>query len=264
MATVVFDKGIKRVLNGGIVLDGSTHTIKAVLIDENDVTPIDTMEFYSELSAGAVGTPVDISSNLSLDATSGEIRCAPFETGIFSGDPTESVLFFSDTGTPSTSPLIAKVDAAIVPNGAANWTVTLTGNKLLGATATNFFHRTFGKIASGATALDGGATLKAQLLTAAPAYTEEFMSEVSNTTGAAVTISSFSILDAKAAILPGAATVFSSITATVTHAVLFLDTGNSATDLPIGTVVVSPAAVLTASDFTLSYPGTGALEYAAA
>lgn len=263
MANVFFDKGVKGLLLGTIIMDGSTHVIKAACLDENAVTPVDTMEFFSEFSAGIVGTPVDISSNLSLDATSGEIRCASFQTGVLSGNTVESILIYRDTGNDSTSPVLCTASVSITPNGAANFTISFAGNKLVGISAAGFFHKTFGKLASGATTLNA-ATVNAQLVTAAPAFTEEFMAEISNTTGTAVDVGSFSVLDAGAAFLPSAPTTFTSITATVTHAVLFIDTGDSATDLPIGAVSISPAITLSAADFELGYPGTGALQFASA
>jgi hypothetical protein len=263
MAAIWMDKGVKRTLSGGIILSsGGGHVIKAACIDENDVTMTDSFEFFSEVSAAAVGTPVDITANLSLDATSGEIRCSSFSTGVLTGDPTESVVFYRDTGSAATSPLLSKQDVVITPNGSASFTLSMAGNKLMGVAASGFFHKTLGKLWSGAETLTG-ASISVQLLTAAPAYTEEFRSAVSNTAGSPVALGSFTLLDTGAALSPAGATLFTGITGTITHAMLYIVKAGASTDLPLGTVAISPSLVLSAADLSLSYPGTGALRFAA-
>lgn len=262
MPAICFDTGIKRCLNGGIILDGSTHVIKAVCLDENDVTPLDSMEFASALSAGFVGTPVAVTSSLTLDATTGEIRCPAFNLGVLTGDPTESVVFLRDTGDYATSPLLVKQDVTITPNGAAEFTCSLTGDKLLGISGSGFFHKTFGKLARGLETL-AGASISVQLLSAAPAYTEEFRAGVGNTLGSPVALGSFSLLDVAAGLLPAAPTLFTSITGTITHAMLYIVKGSAATDLPLGCMTLTPL-VLSGNNFSLTYPATGALRFAAA
>ena len=262
--TVWFDTGIKAGLTGGIILNGSSHVIRAVAIDEDAVTPVNTMQFAAALQGAFIGTPVDISANLSRDAASGEIRCSPITLGQLSGNSGESMLVFRDTGDLATSPMLTVQDVAIHPNGASIWGVRLEGNKLVGYEAAGLFPRTIGKLFGGVETLTG-ATLNVQLLTAAPAYTEEFRSGVGNVVGPLVSVSGFEVLDEEATLVPADETsVFSAVTGTLTHALLSINKGTAATDLPLGTMQISPSLTLTEGEYTLTYPEEGALRFAAA
>ena len=281
--TVWFDTGIKAGLTGEMVLDGTTHVIRAVAVDRDAIETLEgidesltgdeleaevdsrlrVLQFASALESAFIGTPVDISANLSLDAASGEIRCSPITLGQLSGNDSEYLLVFRDTGDLATSPMLTVQDVAIHPNGASIWGVRLEGDKLLGYAAAGLFPRTLGKLFSGAESLSG-ATLNVQLLTAAPAYTEEFRSAVGNAVAPLVSVSGFLLADAEAALVPDeASSVFSAVTGTLSHVLLSIDKGSAAADLPLGTMQISPALTLTDGEYTLTYPAEGALRFAA-
>jgi len=111
--------------------DLDTHNIKAVLIDHGDVTPlVASHQDLDDIDA----SPVATSGNMSgASITNGAIDFADFAFTTVSGDSAESLNFYYDSGTPSTSPLIAYFDTAtglpVTPNG-ADINVALNGSGL--------------------------------------------------------------------------------------------------------------------------------------
>lgn len=100
--------------------DMDTHNIKAVLIDHTDVTPL----VASHQDLDDIDTaPVATSGNMSgASISNGAIDFADFSFTAVTGDAADSLNFYYDTGTASTSPLIAYFDTAtglpVTPNGA--------------------------------------------------------------------------------------------------------------------------------------------------
>lgn len=112
----IYKKYLKAALDGGINL--LSDTIKVVFIDDADYTPnFTTDQFYSDVPAAAkVGTPVALANKSTTDG----VFDADDPTFVsVSGDQCESLLVYKDTGTASTSPLIAilALGAAVTPNG---------------------------------------------------------------------------------------------------------------------------------------------------
>lgn len=94
-------------------------TLKAVLLDLADYTYSAAHDFYDDASAGAVGTPQTIGSKT---YTAGVLDGADVTFTALTGDPCEAILIFLDTGTPSTSRLVAFLDTGVTglpvtPNG---------------------------------------------------------------------------------------------------------------------------------------------------
>lgn len=118
MANALYDKGRQKFLEGGIAW--LTDNIKAVLVDAADYTVnISAHEFLSDITAGGrVATSANMSSKTS---TAGVADVADFTFTAVTGDPSEAIVFYKDTGTASTSPLIAYLDTAtglpVTPNG---------------------------------------------------------------------------------------------------------------------------------------------------
>jgi hypothetical protein len=121
VANALYDKAREAFLSGAI--SWSSDTIKVVLVDTNGGTPytvsISTHQFLSSVPSAA------------RIATTGALTTKTVTAGVAdSDDPTfgnvtgisgEAVVIYKDTGTDTTSPLIAYIDTAtglpIVPSG---------------------------------------------------------------------------------------------------------------------------------------------------
>ena len=118
MANALYDTGRNAFLNGDV--DYTNDTIKLVLIDAADYTVnLETHQFFSEVaSASRVAT-----STLAGKSTAAGVADA--NDTVFSsvtGDQSEALLLYKDTGTEATSQLIAYIDTAsaglpVTPNG---------------------------------------------------------------------------------------------------------------------------------------------------
>jgi hypothetical protein len=118
MASAIYPKAKEQMLQGGINLASSN--VKAVLVDAADYTYSAAHEFLSDVPAAA------------RVATSGNFASKTFPDGVFdaadavfasaTGDQSEAVVFYIDTGTATTSRLIAYIDTGtglpVTPNGA--------------------------------------------------------------------------------------------------------------------------------------------------
>ena len=119
MANALYDKGREKFLTGAI--SWSADTIKAVLVDAADYTVnLSTHEFLSDVPSGArVAT---LASGLaSKTTTAGVADAADITFTSVTGDPSEALVLYKDTGSAATSPLIAYIDTAtglpVTPNG---------------------------------------------------------------------------------------------------------------------------------------------------
>ena len=116
----IYTKAREKFLRGEIAWH--TADIRAVLIDADDYTVnLATHEFLSSIPPAArVST-----SNLLTGKTTvgGWAGCATITFPATTGDPSEAIVLFKDTGDAATSPLIAYFDQGsnfpVVPNGAA-------------------------------------------------------------------------------------------------------------------------------------------------
>lgn len=132
MANGFYKKGAKKILDADI--DFLVDDIKAVLVDTDDYTvDLDAHEFLSDIAAGA---RVKISGNLaSKTTTGGTFDCADFTFATVSGDRSEAVVFYKDTGDAATSPLLIYFDTCdglpITPSG-TNITCQIDADGLFG------------------------------------------------------------------------------------------------------------------------------------
>ena len=109
MANALYPKFKEQALQGGVNL--SSGNIKAVLVDLADYTYDAAHEFLSDVPAAA------------RVATSGNLASKTFTNGVFdsadpsfaavTGDVSEALILFIDTGTPGTSRLIAFYDTGV-------------------------------------------------------------------------------------------------------------------------------------------------------
>ena len=118
MANALYTKAKEAFLSGSINL--SSDTIKAILVDSADYTlNLATHDYLDDVPAAArVGSAVTLTSK---SVTGGVFDAAdPTFTGV-TGDQFEYIIIYKDTGTESTSPLIACIDSATglpcTPNG---------------------------------------------------------------------------------------------------------------------------------------------------
>lgn len=126
MANALYDKYKKLALDAD--LDLLVDNIKVVLVDGADYTPnLNTDDFLDDI---AVGGRVATSSNLTTKTTTDGTFDADDVTftGV-SGDQSELLVIYKDTGTAATSPLIALIDTAtglpVTPNSGD---ITITWN----------------------------------------------------------------------------------------------------------------------------------------
>ena len=119
MANALYTKGKEALLDGSINLEA--NTIKCVLVDAADYTVnLSTHDNLDDIPSGArVGTPQTLGSKT---FTGGVFDAADATFPSVTGDPCEAIVIYKDTGTESTSRLLAYIDTAasglpVTPNG---------------------------------------------------------------------------------------------------------------------------------------------------
>lgn len=118
MANRLYDKGRQKFLEGGI--QWLMHDIKAVLVDTASYTAdFVNDEFLDDIPAGE---RIAISPNLtSRTSTSGIADAANITFTTVTGDQSEALVLYRDTGVASTSPIFAYIDSAtglpVTPSG---------------------------------------------------------------------------------------------------------------------------------------------------
>ena len=118
MSNTLYDKARQRFLEAQ--LNMLTDTIKCVLVDTGAYTAnFTTHEFLADIPVSArITTPVTLTSKTTAG---GAFDAADVTFTSVSGASIETIIIYADTGTESTSPLIAYIDTAtglpITPNG---------------------------------------------------------------------------------------------------------------------------------------------------
>lgn len=118
MANTLFDKARQRFLEAQF--NWMTDTIKCILVDTGAYTPQTAVhEFLSDIPTSArIAGPVTLTAKAT---TGGAADAADCTFTSVSGASIEAIVIYKDTGTESTSPLIAYIDTAtglpITPNG---------------------------------------------------------------------------------------------------------------------------------------------------
>lgn len=123
MANVLYQLGRQAFLDGDI--DWSANNIKVALIDTADYTFSQSHQFLSDVAGAAI---VATSGNLAgKTSTNGTADANDVTFTAVTGDQSEALIIYQDTGVAGTSRLIAYIDTAtgfpITPNG-GNITVT--------------------------------------------------------------------------------------------------------------------------------------------
>lgn len=118
MANGLYAKAKEGLLNGTI--NWATGNIKAVLVDTGTYSPsLSTNQYLSDITSGArIATSANLTSKT---VTGGVADAADVVFSAVSGATVEAVVLYQDTGTASTSSLIAFIDTGtglpITPNG---------------------------------------------------------------------------------------------------------------------------------------------------
>lgn len=131
MANVVYPKYKEALITGSSNISLSSGTVKAVLLDSADYTYSAAHDFLDDIPAGA---RVATSSALGTKTvTNGAFDSADFSFSAVTGDQSEAMVVYIDTGTESTSRLVAFYDTGVTglpvtPNGGdINVTVNASG-----------------------------------------------------------------------------------------------------------------------------------------
>ena len=106
-------------ITSGDSIDLLDDTIKIALIDTGAYTFSQTHEYWSSASSAIVGTAVSLASKTVTDNV---FDAADVTFTSVSGVSVEALIIYKDTGTASTSPLVAYIDVAasglpVTPNG---------------------------------------------------------------------------------------------------------------------------------------------------
>ena len=118
MTSALYGKARQKFLDGSI--NWTSDTIKVVLVDAADyAVSIDTHEFLSDIpAAGRVATSAALTGKTS---TLGVADANDVSFSNVSGDQSEALVIYKDTGSAATSALIAYIDTATglpaTPNG---------------------------------------------------------------------------------------------------------------------------------------------------
>lgn len=121
MANVWYDKGVEAFaagqVNWGVGTGGDT--IKAALVDAADYTFSQAHQFLSDVPA--VGRVAISPAFTGKTLTAGTLDADDITWPTVSGDPSEIVIVYKDTGNAATSPLLLYIDTAtglpVTPNG---------------------------------------------------------------------------------------------------------------------------------------------------
>lgn len=120
MANAVYPKYKEALLTGSTNISLTSGTVKAVLVDLADYTYSAAHDFYDDIPSGArVGTPQTIGS---VTVTGGLFDGADITFPSVTGDQSEAIVIFIDTGSEATSRLVAILDTGVTglpvtPNG---------------------------------------------------------------------------------------------------------------------------------------------------
>jgi hypothetical protein len=116
MANTLYTLGRQAFLDGNIAW--SSNTIKTALVAAAYTPNLATHQYLSDIGANIVGTAQTLASKTS---TGGVADAADVTFTAVTGSVVNYVLIYKDTGSSSTSPLIALIDSAV------NLPITPTG-----------------------------------------------------------------------------------------------------------------------------------------
>ena len=108
MANALYAKGKEKLLSSTNAVSLDTDTIKVALVSNAYAQNLTTDEWYTSISSHVLGTPQTLASKT---ITNGVFDAADVTfSAVTAGSTSEGVVIYKDTGTPSTSALIAYID----------------------------------------------------------------------------------------------------------------------------------------------------------
>ncbi len=127
MANALYPKWKEQLLQFTANNNLSSGTVKVALVDTGVYTYNSADQFYSTLSSAVVGTPQTVNSKT---FTNGVFDASDATFTAVTGNSVEALVLYVDTGTASTSPLVAYIDTSVTglpvtPNGGD---ITITWN----------------------------------------------------------------------------------------------------------------------------------------
>jgi hypothetical protein len=127
VANALYQKWKEQLLQFTANNNLSAGTVKVALIDTGTYTYNSTNQFWSAASSASIGTPQTIGTKT---FTNGTFDGDNVTFTAVTGNSVEALIIFIDTGTPSTSPLVAYIDTSVTglpvtPNGGD---ITITWN----------------------------------------------------------------------------------------------------------------------------------------
>ncbi len=108
MANLLYPKAKEAFLGGSI--DLSTDTIRVTLLDLDDYTYDEALDIINDVAAGARVATATLSGK---SLTNGTFDASDVTFSSVTGDQSEALILWKDTGVESTSPLIAYIDTGV-------------------------------------------------------------------------------------------------------------------------------------------------------
>jgi hypothetical protein len=114
-------------------IDFDADTIKMVLLDTADYTFSAAHQDYADLISVSTAADVAVATLASITTTDGTLDCADFSYTSVTGDVSEAMVLYKDSGSNATSPLALYLDTfasgmPVTPNGGdINVTVNASG-----------------------------------------------------------------------------------------------------------------------------------------
>jgi hypothetical protein len=119
MANAIYPLYKQALLDASANVDLNDSTVKVALVDTGTYTYSTAHDFYDDVSAGVVGTPVEITNTT---VTSGVFDGDNVTFTSVTGNSVEALVIYIDTGVAGTSRLVAYIDTGVTglpvtPNG---------------------------------------------------------------------------------------------------------------------------------------------------
>ena len=109
MANAVYPRYLEALIQGS-ANTSLAGTLKAALVDTGVASYNAAHDFYDDISAGVVGTPVALASKT---YTNGVLDAADTTFTAVSGSSVEAIVLYIDTGSAATSRLVAWIDTGV-------------------------------------------------------------------------------------------------------------------------------------------------------
>jgi hypothetical protein len=120
MSAALYDTGRNAFLTGGI--NWASDPIYVAFVGAGYVANMSTDQYYSSVQSYIVGTPIQLTS---CSAAAGVASAANVTSGnIATGSTITQIVLFKNTGTPSTSQLIAREDVTSTPTNGGTVSIT--------------------------------------------------------------------------------------------------------------------------------------------